>query len=145
MHIISVRLVENNNKVHGHEEKRAFLLPNVLKHVYSGEASTPLQRMIRFLNFKLTITISFRFFIFKKYSLLLIIYNILFFFFFKNSFHYKCHAATLGYRGVHGLGWIRLENFFDLIQKFGLVGWVTQPNPKLSTTQPHLVIEVYMV
>ena len=35
---------------------------------------------------------------------------------------------------VHGLGWVGLEDFFDPTQKFGLVGLVTQPNPKFFTT-----------
>ena len=40
-------------------------------------------------------------------------------------------------RGVHGPGWVALGDFFDPTQKFGLVGLVTQPNPKFFTTQPN--------
>ena len=40
-------------------------------------------------------------------------------------------------RGIHCPGWVGLSDFFDPTQKFGLVGLVTQPNPKLFTTRPN--------
>ena len=39
-------------------------------------------------------------------------------------------------RGVHGPGWIELRDFFDPTQKF-LLRLITQPNPKIFTTQPN--------
>ena len=42
----------------------------------------------------------------------------------------------VGIRGVHGSGWVGLEDFFDPTQKFGFVGLVTQPNQKLFQPNP---------
>ena len=41
-------------------------------------------------------------------------------------------------RCVYGSNWIGLKDFFDPTQKFRLVGLVTQPDPKIFTTQPSI-------
>ena len=94
--------------------------------------------MICFLNFKLTITISFRFFIFKKYSLLLIIYNILFFSFLKIHFIISVMPLHLVIKVY--MVWVRsgCRIFFWPNPKVQ-VGWMgnpTQPETFHNPTQP---------